>query len=100
METSIPEFVPRNSSKDKTNLRRSERIRKNIEHRSAWQPTPRAFHVETEVIIPKSYSDAISGAEKLEWQTAIDQELESLRAKELSVLITHIPDGKRPVGSR
>ncbi|KAI1004760.1 hypothetical protein K3495_g3457 [Podosphaera aphanis] len=44
--------------------RRSTRIRKPIEPRSAWQPT--VHYVGGDNIIPQSYSGAVSGADNLE----------------------------------
>ncbi|KAI0997008.1 Retrovirus-related Pol polyprotein from transposon TNT 1-94 [Podosphaera aphanis] len=81
-----------------TQLPRSTRIRKPIEPRSAWQPT--VHYVGGNNIIPQSYSSAINGADNLEWKAAIHDELESLRSKQVFTPVTHVPHGRRPIGSR
>ena len=45
-------------------LRRSERIRKPMIPRSAWQPGPQAFHTGKKMTIPQDYTEAVSGPEK------------------------------------
>lgn len=83
-----------------TNLRRSSRLRKPIEPRSAWQPVTRALHTDTKSSTPQNYSEAINGSEKSKWQAAIDEELESMRTKNVFSQVTHIPHDRKPVGSR
>ncbi|KAI1007401.1 Retrovirus-related Pol polyprotein from transposon TNT 1-94 [Podosphaera aphanis] len=92
--------VQQDSVPDEPILRRSGRTRKPIEPRSAWQPRPHALHVEKGIIIPKNFSDAISGADSVKWQAAIDDELNSLKSKNVFVPMTHVPHGRRTVGSR
>lgn len=49
---------------EQTVLRRSQRTPKPINPRSVWQPQPHALHVGEYLLIPQSYSEAISGVEK------------------------------------
>ncbi|KAI0994843.1 hypothetical protein K3495_g13339 [Podosphaera aphanis] len=105
-ETSIhqPELgkmgISHESAAQEPSLKRSGRTRKQIEPRSAWQPRPHALNMDRRAIIPRIYSDAVNGTDRLKWQAAIDEELESLRIKEVFKPITHVPHGRRIVGSR
>ncbi|KAI0995345.1 hypothetical protein K3495_g12837 [Podosphaera aphanis] len=60
--------------------RRSNRTPKLILPRLAWQPTPRALYRK--------------------WHFAIQEELESLGEKKVFTPVTHVPHGRKPVGSR
>ncbi|KAI0999619.1 Retrovirus-related Pol polyprotein from transposon TNT 1-94 [Podosphaera aphanis] len=82
------------------NLRRSSRSRKPIEPRSAWRPRPHALHIGNGRPIPKDFQDAINGPDRAKWQTAINEELDSLRVKKVFTPIIHVPHGRKTVGSR
>lgn len=51
-------------------------------------------------MIPQSYTEAIDGKNGEKWKAAIEEELDSLRNKKVFTLITHVPHGRKPVGSR
>ncbi|KAI0993354.1 hypothetical protein K3495_g14830 [Podosphaera aphanis] len=80
--------------------RRSKRTPKPIPPRSAWQPTPRAFYVGIDIPIPQSFKEAVEGPNNDHWKTAIHDELQSLEEKNVFSFITHVPHGRRPIGSR
>lgn len=80
--------------------RRSGRITKQIEPRSAWQPKPHVLYIGKDVVIPNSYSEAINGVDRVKWQAAIDEELESLQIKDVFIPVSHIPHDRKPVGSK
>ncbi|KAI1005464.1 hypothetical protein K3495_g2750 [Podosphaera aphanis] len=82
------------------NLRRSSRSRKPIEPRSARRPRPHALHIGNGRPIPKDFQDAINGPDRAKWQTAINEELDSLRVKKVFTPIIHVPHGRKTVGSR
>lgn len=81
-------------------LRRSSRVRRPIEPHSAWQPRTHALQIGGDIAIPQSYLEAISGPEKEHWRSAIDTELNSLDKKQVFKPVTHIPHGRKPIGSR
>ncbi|KAF5192915.1 hypothetical protein FRX31_017498, partial [Thalictrum thalictroides] len=81
-------------------LRRSNRERRPAIPRSAWQPTPRALYANNEVPIPQTYKEAINGPNEKDWKSAIQEELNSLKEKNVFTQITHVPHGRKPVGSR
>ncbi|KAI0995141.1 hypothetical protein K3495_g13040 [Podosphaera aphanis] len=91
--SSIPEV-------DVSSLRRSNRIPKPIAPRSAWQPRTQALNVREDISVPQSYSEAVNGPERDQWKVAIDDELSSLEDKGVFKPITHIPHGRKPIGSR
>lgn len=88
------------SDQNLTVLRRSNRVRKPIAPRSAWQPRSNALYVGGDAIIPKSYSEAIIGVDRIKWQEAIKDELQSLREKNVFSFVTHVPHDRKPIGSR
>lgn len=81
-------------------VRRSSRVRKPILPRSAWQSSKNALYVESNIPIPKTYSEAVGGSNKEQWKKAIDEEIKSLTDKGVFTFITHVPHGRKPVGSR
>ncbi|KAI0993402.1 hypothetical protein K3495_g14782, partial [Podosphaera aphanis] len=85
---------------DASNVRRSSRMRKQIEPRSAWQPRPRALYVGGDITIPQNYKEAVGGPNKSNWQIAIDEELDSLSEKNVFTPVTHVPHDRKPIGSR
>lgn len=78
--------------------RRSNRIRTTIPPRSAWQP--QIHYVNEKISIPQSYQEAVTGPNKVQWESAIHQELDSLSQKRVFTPIIHVPHGRRPIGSR
>ena len=66
----------------------------------AWQPRPDALYVGGDFSIPKSYREAISGTNSERWKLAMDEELNSIKAKGVFTPIIHVPSGRRPIGSR
>lgn len=81
-------------------LRRSNRISKPIEPRSAWQPKSPILYVGGDTSIPQSYSEAINGPDKAMWEMAIQEELDSLSQKGVFTSVTHVPHKRRAIGSR
>lgn len=59
MDTYLSQTIPPNLFGEKTNPKRSRRIKRPIEARSVCQSTIRAFHVERTIIIPKNYSEVL-----------------------------------------
>ena len=88
------------SETDETSLRRSSRVRKPIEPRSAWRPRNHVLHIEKDVLIPQTYLEAINGPDRKQWTTAINDELASLKEKNVFENVGHIPHGRKPIGSR
>ncbi|KAI0994024.1 hypothetical protein K3495_g14159 [Podosphaera aphanis] len=93
-----PEILP--NIEEPFTPRRSKRTPKPIPPRSAWQPTPRALNVGVETPIPQSYREAIDGPYSNYWQAAIHDGLQSLNEKHVFSFTTHVPHGRKPVGSR
>lgn len=50
--------------------------------------------------IPHNYAEAITCPQSSKWKLAIQEELDSLKAKNVFTPITHIPHGRMPIGSR
>ncbi|KAI0993879.1 hypothetical protein K3495_g14305 [Podosphaera aphanis] len=98
LESQVVPNIPINSQVP--NVRRGSRQRKQIAPRSAWQPKPGALYVEKETYIPKNFSDATKGLDREKWQSAIDEELKSLKSKEVFIPVTHVPHGRKTIGSR
>ncbi|KAI0994621.1 hypothetical protein K3495_g13560 [Podosphaera aphanis] len=98
LESQVVPNIPANSQVP--NVRRISRQRKQIAPRSAWQLKPGALYVEKETYIPKNFSGATKGVDKEKWQSAIDEELKSLKSKEVFVPVTHVPHGRKTIGSR
>lgn len=48
-----------------TAVRKSSRIHKRIEHRSAWQPKPRDFHIGGDIPITRTHKEAINASNNL-----------------------------------
>lgn len=78
--------------------RKSNRVRKPILPRSAWQP--QAHYTKESIPIPKSYQEAVTGPNKMEWESAIHEELDSLKQKKVLTPVIHVPHGRRPIGYR
>ncbi|KAI0994901.1 hypothetical protein K3495_g13279 [Podosphaera aphanis] len=81
-------------------LRRSNRQRKSIKPRLAWQPNTHANYVGGDISIPQTFKDAINGPDKLKWEVAIREEPESLKEKKVFSPVIHIPHERRRIGSR
>ena len=99
----LPEPEPSIIHQEMPNLpdvRRSNRVRKPIEPRSAWQPRPNTLQISDDVPIPQSYSKAISGPNSTQWRIAINEELKSLKEKGVFTPIKHVPSDRKPIGSR
>lgn len=47
-----------------------------------------------------SYSEAVEGPNKSQWEMAIKEELDSLKNKGAFTAVTHVPHGRKPVRSR
>ncbi|KAI1003732.1 hypothetical protein K3495_g4472 [Podosphaera aphanis] len=47
-----------------------------------------------------NYIEAIDGENRDDWQNAIDEEVSSLNKKGVFTKVTHVPHGRRPIGSR
>ena len=99
----LPEPEPSIIHQEMPNLpdvRRSNRVRKPIEPRSAWQPRPNTLQISDDVPIPQSYSKAFSGPNSTQWRIAINEELKSLKEKGVFTPIKHVPSDRKPIGSR
>lgn len=58
------------------------------------------MYVEGDFSIPDSFDEAVNGPDKIKWKAAIQEELDSLVEKEVFSPVTHVPHGRRPIGSR
>ncbi|KAI0997100.1 hypothetical protein K3495_g11086 [Podosphaera aphanis] len=96
----IPDTPGLSETPPNHNLRRSTRLRKPIEPRSAWQPRPHALNTEKGSSIPKNFQDAVNRPNRNKWQAAIDEELDSLKVKRVFTPIIHVPHERKTVGSR
>ncbi|KAI1001557.1 hypothetical protein K3495_g6646 [Podosphaera aphanis] len=94
-ENNLPESHP-----EEPTVRRSSRARKQILPRSAWQPRSDALYVGGSFEIPQSYKEATNGPDRDKWQGAIDEEFQSLKAKNVFIPVLHVPHNRKPIGSR